>query len=45
VSHPDFGPGQVTDVEADRITVLFEHVGYRTLSVRVIEEQGLLTER
>lgn len=42
VSHDQFGPGVVTDVEDDRITVLFESVGYRTLSLDVVEEQGLL---
>jgi ATP-dependent DNA helicase RecQ len=43
VSHPEFGAGQVTDALADRITVLFEQVGYRTLSLQVVQEQGLLT--
>ena len=37
-----FGVGTVTDVEEDRITVLFEDVGYRTLLLEVVEQQGLL---
>lgn len=31
-----------SDVEEDRITVLFEDVGYRTLSLELVEEQQLL---
>ena len=42
VEHEEFGMGTVTDVEEDRITVLFEDVGYRTLSLEVVEEQDLL---
>ena len=42
VTHDEFGDGVVTDVEEDRVTVLFEDVGYRTLSLEVVEEQGLL---
>jgi ATP-dependent DNA helicase RecQ len=42
VSHPEFGDGAVTDHEEDRITVLFDDVGYRTLSRAVVEDQGLL---
>jgi ATP-dependent DNA helicase RecQ len=42
VLHDEFGPGIVTDLEEDRLTVLFEDVGYRTLSLRLVEEQGLL---
>ena len=42
VRHPEFGHGMVTDVEDDRVTVLFEDVGYRTLSRGLVEERGLL---
>jgi ATP-dependent DNA helicase RecQ len=42
VEHDEFGAGTVTDVEEDRITVLFEDVGYRTLSLALVEEQELL---
>ena len=43
VRHEEFGEGTVTDVEEDRLTVLFEDVGYRTLSARLVEEHSLLT--
>jgi ATP-dependent DNA helicase RecQ len=42
VRHDEFGPGIVTDLQEDRLTVLFEDVGYRTLSLDVVEEQALL---
>ena len=42
VRHEEFGGGTVTDVEDDRMTVLFDDVGYRTLSLALVEEQGLL---
>jgi ATP-dependent DNA helicase RecQ len=42
VTHDEFGDGVVTDVGEDRVTVLFEDVGYRTLSLQVVEEQALL---
>ena len=42
VTHDEFGDGVVTDVEEDRVTVLFEDVGYRTLSLELVEEHGLL---
>ncbi|HYH35874.1 MAG TPA: RecQ family ATP-dependent DNA helicase [Nocardioides sp.] len=42
VVHPEFGDGTVTDVEEDRLTVLFEQVGYRTLSRRLVHEEDLL---
>ncbi len=44
VRHEEFGEGTVTDVEEDRLTVLFEDVGYRTLSSRLVEENQLLTK-
>jgi ATP-dependent DNA helicase RecQ len=43
VRHEEFGPGIVTDVEADRLTVLFDDVGYRTLSLELVADHGLLT--
>ncbi len=43
VRHEEFGEGTVTDVEEDRLTVLFEDVGYRTLSVRLVQDNRLLT--
>jgi ATP-dependent DNA helicase RecQ len=42
VRHEEFGTGTVTDLEEDRVTVLFDDVGYRTLALEVVEEQGLL---
>lgn len=42
VRHPEFGPGVVTAYEGDRVVVLFEEGGYRTLSLEVLEEHDLL---
>ncbi|MEU5831207.1 RecQ family ATP-dependent DNA helicase [Micromonospora tulbaghiae] len=42
VRHPEWGAGLVLSYEEDRMTVLFDEVGYKTLSVRVVSEQGLL---
>lgn len=43
VRHPEWGSGMVLSYEEDKMMVLFEEVGYKTLSVRVVSEQGLLT--
>ncbi|MEU7803716.1 RecQ family ATP-dependent DNA helicase [Micromonospora arborensis] len=43
VRHPEWGHGMVLSYEDDKMTVLFDEVGYKTLSVRVVSEQGLLT--
>ena len=42
VEHAEFGPGVVMSADADTITVLFDDVGYKTLSRAVVEEEGLL---
>ena len=42
MSHAEFGLGTVTDVDDDRITVLFEDEGYRTLALDLVEERRLL---
>ena len=42
VTHEHWGPGVVMRVEDDRITVLFEQVGYKTLSLEAVQSQGLL---
>jgi ATP-dependent DNA helicase RecQ len=42
VRHAEWGPGMVLGYDEDRMTVLFDDVGYKTLSVPVVEEQGLL---
>jgi ATP-dependent DNA helicase RecQ len=43
VTHPEWGGGQVMGYEEDRMTVLFDEVGYKTLSVPVVRENALLT--
>ncbi|GAA4987507.1 ATP-dependent DNA helicase RecQ [Kineococcus glutinatus] len=43
VQHQQWGAGQVMGYEADRVTVAFAEVGYKTLSVPLVVEQGLLT--
>lgn len=43
VRHAEWGPGMVLSYADDRMTVLFDNVGYKTLSVPVVSEQGLLT--
>jgi ATP-dependent DNA helicase RecQ len=42
VSHVEWGPGMVMGYEGDRMTVLFDDVGYKTLSVPVVCAQKLL---
>jgi ATP-dependent DNA helicase RecQ len=42
VRHTEWGPGVVMSVEDDRLTVLFESEGYRTLSLDTVREQDLL---
>jgi len=44
VHHPEFGAGTVMDTEAEKVTVLFEDAGYRTLDLHIVEEQGLLSD-
>ncbi|WP_282202922.1 RecQ family ATP-dependent DNA helicase [Kitasatospora fiedleri] len=43
VRHPQWGEGSVMSEEERHLTVLFESVGYRTLSLDVVRENGLLT--
>nr|WP_269329061.1 RecQ family ATP-dependent DNA helicase [Kineosporia babensis] len=45
VRHREWGPGVVMRDEADRITVLFEQVGYRTLALAVIAADATLLVR
>ncbi len=45
VRHREWGPGAVMHVEPDRVTVLFESVGYRTLALAALEEGLLAVER
>jgi ATP-dependent DNA helicase RecQ len=43
VRHASWGEGVVMRYEGDRIVVLFEEVGYRTLSLGTVQDRGLLT--
>jgi ATP-dependent DNA helicase RecQ len=42
VKHADWGDGVVQRYDGDRVVILFEAVGYRTLSVELVTERGLL---
>jgi ATP-dependent DNA helicase RecQ len=42
VSHSEWGTGEVQRYEAERVIVLFESVGYRTLDLGLVAEKGLL---
>jgi len=42
VRHKAWGTGTVLGYESDRMTVLFETVGYKTLSVAVVHRSNLL---
>ncbi|MGW6202570.1 DUF3553 domain-containing protein [Streptomyces sp. NPDC055089] len=43
--HCQWGDGLVMSQDGRRLTVLFETAGYRTLSLDVVEQNGLLTLR
>ncbi len=45
VRHASFGDGVVMSIEGDEITVLFDEVGYKTLSVPTLVEHDLLVAR
>lgn len=42
VTHSEWGSGEVQRYDGDRVVVLFESVGYRTLDLELVEEKGLL---
>lgn len=42
VRHGEWGEGSVVSDDGDRITVLFEREGYKTLALEVVEEAGVL---
>jgi ATP-dependent DNA helicase RecQ len=42
VRHPEWGAGTVGQVEPDQVTVVFDTVGYKTLSLELIVERDLL---
>jgi ATP-dependent DNA helicase RecQ len=44
VKHRKLGPGVVTRLERDRLTVLFERAGYKTLSLETVQRRGLLSK-
>jgi ATP-dependent DNA helicase RecQ len=44
VRHAEFGDGLVIRTDRDRVVVLFDEAGYRTLSVELALEHGLLTK-
>src|SRR3954469_3599746 len=43
VKHPQWGEGAVQRYDGDQMTVLFDAVGYKTLSVELVADGGLLT--
>jgi len=45
VEHSEWGPGVVMRVEDDRVVVLFDEVGYKTLGIAAVTENGLLRSR
>jgi ATP-dependent DNA helicase RecQ len=45
VEHAEWGPGVVMRNEDDRVVVLFETVGYKTLALAAVTENDLLRER
>jgi ATP-dependent DNA helicase RecQ len=45
VEHAEWGPGVVMRIEEDRLVVLFDEVGYKTLALAAVLEHGLLRAR
>src|SRR3954453_22388805 len=45
VEHAEWGAGMVMRVEDDRVVVLFDEVGYKTLALAAVTEHGLLRTR
>ena len=45
VDHREWGEGVVMSTEPDRLTVLFDREGYRTLSVEAVRDEELLSLR
>lgn len=45
VRHASFGDGSVAQYEGDRVVVLFEADGYRTLDLDLVESEALLVAR
>ena len=42
VRHEDWGEGEVVRVEPDRVTMLFDEQGYRTLSLDAVQRSQVL---
>jgi ATP-dependent DNA helicase RecQ len=45
VEHSEWGAGVVMRVDDDRLVVLFDEVGYKTLALAAVTENGLLRAR
>jgi ATP-dependent DNA helicase RecQ len=45
VEHIEWGPGVVMRVEEDRLVVLFDEVGYKTLGLAAVTANDLLRIR
>ncbi len=45
VTHSEWGDGKVMEREEETVTVRFDSVGYKTLEVDLVENQGLLTRK
>lgn len=43
VTHAHWGAGVVQRYEGDRMVVLFDSVGYKTLSVELVDQRNLLS--
>jgi ATP-dependent DNA helicase RecQ len=44
IHHPTFGDGTIQALEAGIVTVVFDRVGYKTLSEEIVTRQGLLED-
>jgi ATP-dependent DNA helicase RecQ len=42
VHHPDFGPGTIQSLESGIVTVVFDRIGYKTLSEEIVTRHNLL---
>jgi ATP-dependent DNA helicase RecQ len=42
VRHAEWGEGEVVRADADTVVVVFDDKGYRTLSVELVDQGGLL---
>jgi ATP-dependent DNA helicase RecQ len=44
VVHSSWGEGQVMRYEGDKMVILFDEVGYKTLGVDLVRQRGLIKE-